>query len=534
MTSEKNASKVDIFTQTVMQKVLENICTEMTVVLRRSAYSPNIKERMDFSCALFNQQGALIASREGIPVHLGSMTEAVQAGIKRFKHDSFSRGDVLIHNAPYDGGTHLPDINLYAPIFISQNETPDFWSACRAHHADVGGKTPGSMPSNSETLFEEGIQIPPIKLWKKFELQKGVWEILLANVRTPDERQGDFQAQRAALLTGEKRIIALCQKYGLRIVNEAINHLNIRSQKASNEYLEQIPLGTSVTAQDFLDSDGNIDEPVLIQVTLTRKKHKLVIDFTGSANQRFANCNTTSAITRSCVYYVFRYLLAEWGWFPTNAGLWEPLEIVLPPNSVINADHPHATSSGNVETSQRIVDVCFKALAKIPEISDKIPAASQGTMNNISIGGVGWTYYETLGGGSGATKTQHGASGIHTHMTNTLNTPIEALELIYPLRIHQYQLRRNSGGKGKKNGGDGLIREYEMLTEQGTVSLQTERRKYVPWGINGGKNGMKGENWINLKNEPWKKLPARCTLKITKNDRIKVITPSGGGMDSQN
>lgn len=523
---------IDLYTLTILQKALEQVCTEMAAVLRRTAYSPNIKERKDFSTAVFGSDGRLVSSKAGIPVHLGSMEEAIKASLAH--HDRFRPGDVLVHNDPYEGGTHLPDINLLAPVFVGGGEGPTFWTACRAHHADVGGMTPGSMPSNSTTLFEEGIRIPPIKLWEGGEKNRAAWDLLLANVRTPVERAGDFNAQRAALQTGEKRLEVLAGKYGLTSLLAGVEALEERAQEAMRKFLRQVAPGTTVGAVDYLDLDG-LGNEVRLEVTVSWVDDRggLRVDFTGSSPQQPNNCNATAAITRSATYYVLRYLLAEWGDLPTNSGLWHPLTIHLPPKSVVNASFPAATSSGNVETSQRIVDVLFKAMANVPEMAGKVPAASQGTMNNVVVGGWAgeqfFSYYETLGGGAGAMDRMAGESGIHTHMTNTLNTPVEALELSYPLRVIQYRLRKNSGGTGQWTGGDGLVREYEVLADEVTYSLQTERRVRQPWGLQGGQDGATGENWVKELNGDWGRVRGRASGTLRRGGRLKVLTPGGGG-----
>ena len=527
----------EIYELTIIQKALEQICNEMTITLKKTAFSPNIKERMDFSCALFTESGDLMASKEGIPVHLGSMEDAVKYVINKFKlaHREINKGDIIVHNNPNEGGTHLPDINLIMPIFsASPNFSgPIFYASCRAHHADVGGKAPGSMPSFSESLFEEGIQIPGIKLWSKGELNLDLMDLLLINVRTPKERKGDFFAQRSALIVGEKRLLSLMKKYSLEKLLNYIEILIENSRKAMESFLDRIP-NVTVDAQDYLDSDGSSNEKVKLVVTVSRLEHKkILLDFTGSSEQRYANCNATSAITKSCSYFVFRYLLAFQGDFATNAGLWKPLVFNLPEKTIVNSTYPFATSSGNVETSQRIVDLLFGALAKITELQAYIPAASQGTMNNITIGGIYknsfFSYYETIAGGSGATFRDNGTSGVHTNMTNTLNTPIEALELSYPLRITQYRIRENSGGKGLYSGGDGLVREYEILCERAQINMQSERRILTPYGLYGGSNGLKGENILITKNRDEILLEGRFNRILCKGEKVRILTPGGGG-----
>ena len=528
----------DAYSLTIVQKALEQICNEMTITLRKTSFSPNIKERMDFSCALFTANGELMASKEGIPVHLGSMEDAVQEVIKKFNLNSISidKGDIIIHNKPNEGGTHLPDINLISPIYTPENtESPTFYAACRAHHADVGGKTPGSMPSYSETLFEEGIQIPGVKLWTKGKINIDLMDILLSNVRTPRERQGDFFAQRSALLIAEKRLLSLLEKYSVTVLEKYVKELFEKSTTAMKQYLSQIPDDIKAKATDHLDNDGSNSESIPILVTITKPSNEeILIDFTGSSDQRFANCNATSAITKSCTYFVFRYLIGD---FPTNAGMWKPIKFILPGHSIVYASYPSATSSGNVETSQRIVDVLFKALSSIPVLQNSIPAASQGTMNNVTIGGYDkgsfFSYYETIAGGSGANALGDGESAVHTNMTNTLNTPIEALEMSYPMRITQYKIREHSGGKGQFNGGDGLIREYEILCERAQISMQSERRIFSPYGLFGGENGSKGSNTFISNEQIEEQLDGRFTRILSKGDKVRILTPGGGGFKNK-
>lgn len=525
----------DIISLAVVQKALESITKEMAIVLRNTAFSPNIKERLDFSCALFDHKADIIASKDGIPVHLGSMDLAIKAGLESFQGQLF-HGDVLVHNSPYRGGTHLPDITLFSPL-IPDNITdspPLYYIACRAHHADVGGKTPGSMPGHSESLYEEGIQIPPVKLWERGELNSDVFNLLLENMRSPRERKGDLFAQRAAITIGVTRLQGLVKQYSYNRLQNIIEILAKRTQTLIEQQIETIPSDRSFTAIDYLDSDGSQkqDNPIPIKVTITRKKDptRLIIDFSGSSRQREANVNATKGITRSCVFYVLRYLLSSLGDIPTNFGLFQPVSLILPKDSIVNASHPYATSSGNVETSQRIVDVLFKALSPIQSLD--VPAASQGTMNNVLIGDQTFVYYETLGGGTGGTATCDGVSAIHSHMTNTLNTPVEVIETNYPLRIKKYEIRTGSGGVGKHKGGNGLVREYEILCKTATVSLQTERRKSRPYGLFGGKDGSLGKNILLKKNGEEIVLPARTMFEIKKGDILRIITPGGGGYGS--
>ena len=503
----------------------------MGIILRHTSYSPNIKERRDFSCGLFDQQARLIASKDGIPVHLGSMDLSVQSGLENFR-ENLVKGDILIHNSPFLGGTHLPDITMYAPVFDSETTAftgPVFYVGTRAHHSDVGGRVPGSMPGHSDSIFDEGIIIPPVKLWEGGELNTSTLELILANVRTPKERKGDLRAQRAALETGIRRLHELFASFPPMVLNEYLGELAHRAEVAMAKQLELFPLGKTFTAEDYLEGIVNGSDAV-IKTTVIRKSHdKVTVDFSGSSPMIRENANATKAITRSCVFYVFRYLLSGLGEVPTNYGLWRPIELILPEGSIVNARFPYATSSGNVETSQRIVDVLFLAISPLREFL--VPAASQGTMNNILIGSedsLPFSYYETIGGGSGGSESGAGISGIHTHMTNTWNTPVEAVETSYPLRIHTYQFRDNSGGRGKHSGGDGIIREYEILCDTAIVSLQTERRKHAPYGLFGGGPGATGKNEL-ITAAGTNILAGRTTLHCKLGDRIRIQTPGGGG-----
>ena len=551
-----STKNIDSIIESVVQYNLESICQEMAIVLRQTAYSPNIKERLDFSCAIFevkDKQINLISSKDGIPVHLGSMDLSVQAGIKEFSGELFP-GDVLMHNSPYLGGTHLPDVTLYTPLFL-EGSSPAYFIANRAHHADIGGKTPGSMPGHSETLFEEGLIIPPIKLWEKRKLSTGVMNLLLSNVRTPKERLGDFRAQYAALNVGEKRLRELIESYTFTKLQQITSNLADRAENAMKQQINTIQINKIFSAIDYLDSDGrenlpnistteeSLGDPVELKVSILRrtKEPKILVDFTGTSPMRKSNCNATIAITRSCIFYVFRYLLSAMGNIPTNYGLWRPIELIIPTGSLVNASFPYATSSGNVETSQRIVDVLFKALTQLSTIDKhfNVPASSQGTMNNVLIGGwdpnknTFFSYFETLAGGTGADSNGGAVSAIQYHMTYTLNTPIEAIERTYPFRIRRYEIRNNSGGKGIHNGGDGLIREYEILSDSATLSLQTERRKFRPWGVFGGEDGEAGRN-ILIRNGKTYELPGRVTQQLQKGDIIQINTPGGGGFGKYN
>lgn len=506
----------------VFKNLLNSIPEEMGVVLKKSSFSPNIKERLDFSCALFNSKGELIAQAAHIPVHLGAMPLSIVAAMKKI---DFSEGDMVILNDPFQGGTHLPDITIIAPIF-HKNHLFGF-AANRAHHADIGGMTPGSMPIATE-IFQEGLILPPVKLIENGELNQSLWKTILSNVRTPIEREGDLNAQLAANKRGQLRCEELLQKYGVKETNTQISALIEYSEKLTRKLIQGIPNG-DYSFIDYLEDDGISDIPIPITVKITIMDENAIVDFTGSAPQQQGSINAVLAITHSAVYYVFRCLFDID--IPNNSGCMAPIKIVAPTGTVVNAIHPSPVAGGNVETSQRIVDVLLGALSKA--VPEKIPAASQGTMNNILIGGWdsqrnrAFSYYETIGGGMGASQYINGASAIHSHMTNTLNTPIEALEFAYPLEVLEYSIRKSSGGKGKHKGGDGIRRDIKVH-EDASLSLLTERRKLPPYSLAGGEPGGKGNN-ILIRNKRQKQLPGKGNFSLKAGDVISIRTPGGGG-----
>ncbi len=511
----------------ILQKKLESIAEEMATSLRLTALSPNIKERADFSTAIFSATGELIAQADAIPVHLGSMSASVVEGLKAFK-GTFEPGDVIIHNSPFRGGTHLPDITAIMPVFIEESDRPRFFVANRAHHADVGGMVPGSLPGTSTEVFQEGMIIPPVKLFSGGELSEDLLSLLLENYRTPQERRGDFMAQVGANRKGVERMQELAKEYGTNTILTAQKVLLEMTENATRSFIKSLEEG-SYEFTDYLDSDGISPEPIPIKVSVHIRGESAIVDFEGTAPQVKGNANAPLAVTKSAVYYVFRCLTGEH--VPANSGGFRPIEIRAPKGCVVNPVWPAAVSSGNTETSQRIVDVVFGALAQATDI---VPAASQGTMNNVLVGGRDpqtqrlFSYYETIGGGTGATKNKNGEDAIHSHMTNTWNTPIEALETAYPIRVTAYYVRKDSGGRGLHRGGDGIVREYEFLTPV-TISLQTERRIFSPWGLYGGKKGKVGRNLLIRKNGEIEELPGRITITAEAGDRLRVETPGGGG-----
>jgi len=565
----------------IFKNIYHSIAEEMGAALRRTAFSPNIKERRDYSCAVFDSAGQVIAMGDHMPVHLGSMPMSVRAAVDAF---ALSPGDVVMLNDPFRGGTHLPDITLVAPVFVGgrdqkprsrgrgrpRHTSPDFYVASRAHHADVGGTFPGSMGLCSE-IYQEGLRIPPVRLMRGGVMDRDVLALLLNNVRTADEREGDIGAQLAACHIGAERLREVCERYGLAQARRAAEDLLDYSDEMMRSFLRGVPAGV-YRAEDFMDNDGISDTPVKIAVAISvwgrglprpaerskgfaaklslaaglqrtrfarrdgaspvtaRALPLVTVDFTGSDPQVRGSVNAVAAITYSACFYVFRCLVAED--VPATAGLMRAIEVILPDGSIVNARPPAAVAGGNVETAQRLVDVLLRALAQaLPEC---IPAAASGTMNNLTIGGMDprtgepFAYYETIAGGMGARPDREGVSGVHTHMTNSLNTPAEALEYAYPLRVRQYSLRAGSGGEGKHRGGDGIVREIEVLTDA-EVTLLSERRKLRPWGLGGGGDGEAGRAFVIGADGSSREMPGKFNLRQRRGERIRIETPGGGG-----
>lgn len=500
------------------------ISEEMGVTLTRTAFSPNIKERRDLSCAVFDHGGDMIAQAAHIPVHLGSMPLSVKSAIDNVP---FSKGDMVMLNDPFKGGTHLPDITLVAPVFCDGSDKPAFYVANRAHHADVGGMASGSMPL-STTLYQEGVIIPPVKIVENGEIVKGVMSLILNNVRTPAEREGDFAAQIMANITGVRRLEELVGKYGLDTVEFYASSLNDYAETITRHTIERIPDGV-YEFTDFMDGDGFDCVNVPVSVRLEVKGDSAKLDFSNSGDQVGGSVNAVRSITLSAVLYVFRSLIE--GDVPTNAGILRPIEIITRKGSILDARFPAAVAGGNVETSQRVVDVVLGALAQA--IPGKIPAASQGTMNNMTIGGFDertgkpFAYYETLAGGMGGSAKCKGEHAVHSHMTNTLNTPVEALEYSYPFRVTTYCIRKGTGGDGKSPGGDGLVREIELLSDC-EITVLSERRVNPPYGLQGGKPGVPGRNVLFRNGETIEK-PGKFHSPLKKGDVIRIETPGGGG-----
>lgn len=516
--------KLDAVALAVMNSRLSAIADEMGVVLGQTAFSPNIKERRDYSCAIFDARAELVAQAAHIPVHLGSTPLSVRAAVARL---DLRPGDVAALNDPFAGGTHLPDLTVVTPIFLGRESRPFAYAANRAHHADIGGMAPGSMALATE-IYQEGFRLPPVKIVEAGVISRDVLALFLANTRVSEEREGDLHAQLAALSVGSDRLRSLVKTTGRAAVAASMNALKDYSARLMAAALRELPRGI-YRARDFLDDDGVGTRRIPIEVAIRIGSGRAIVDFTGSAPQVRGSVNANYAITLSATFYVMKCLATEA--VPANEGLMRPIELVAPPGSIVNALAPAAVAGGNVETSQRIVDVLFRALAKAAP--DRIPAASSGSMSNLTVGGFDrfrarhFSYYETIAGGAGAAPGIPGASGIHTHMTNTLNTPIEALEAYYPMRITEYRIRRGSGGRGRACGGDGLVRELECLVDS-SVSLLTERRTIAPYGLAGGGDGAKGANFL-VRAGRRKRLPAKTNVSLEAGDRVRIETPGGGG-----
>jgi N-methylhydantoinase B len=508
--------RLDPVTLSVLASALSGIAEEMGAVLIRGAYSSNIKERRDCSTALFDANGNMVAQAEHLPVHLGAMPEAVRAVVGRDPEP----GDVFAINDPYSGGTHLPDITLVSPVAPGRAGDIVGYAVTRAHHSDVGGMRPGSMPSDSREIFQEGIIIPPVRLVRGGEYVADVLDLLLANVRTPGLRRGDLRAQIAANNIAEGRIEELMERRGRDTVLAAFEEVVLYAERRAREAIRELPDGEHA-AEDFMEGDGSTEEDIPIRACVEIAGDEMTIDFAGTSPAVHGNINCPLPVTRSACFFALRVLLPKD--VPANAGTYTPLEIRAPEGSLVNASYPAAVVAGNVETSNRIADTVLAALSRFAP--DRVPAQGQGTMNNTIIGGnrTGWTYYETIGGGQGASARGPGPSGVHVGMSNTLNTPVEAFELEYPMRVKRYELIYGSGGAGEHRGGDGIVRSVEVL-EPASLSLLTDRRRHAPRGVEGGEPGRVGRNLLN-----GEELPPKTSRELRDGDVVTVETPGGGG-----
>jgi N-methylhydantoinase B len=554
MKRRKQPQRFDPTTLEIYRALYTSVAEEMGIALRRTAFSPNIKERRDYSCAVFDREGRVIAQGDHMPVHLGSMPMAVAAALSEIQ---IAPGDVVALNDPFAGGTHLPDVTLVTavgsrqlavgskkhaigsvrPSVLTANcQLPTanysslpalFYVANRAHHADIGGATPGSMGLATD-VYGEGLRIPPVRIVRGGQIDEELMRLLLANVRGTTERRADFEAQIGSLKTGATRLQEIVERRGSREAQAYAAHLIAYSARLMRRTISAIPDG-EYRAEDALDDDGVSNSEVKICVRVEVRGERAVVDFKGSAPQVAGAVNAVEAITVSAVSYVFRCLVG--GDIPASAGLMEPIETIAPRGSIVNALHPASVAGGNVETSQRIVDVLFRALHQA--LPGRIPAASQGTMNNLTIGGIDsrtnqeFAYYETVAGGMGARPLSDGMSAVHTHMTNSLNTPAEALEYAYPLRVRAYRIRKGSGGGGKQRGGDGVVREIETLVPA-RMSLLSDRRRHAPYGLDGGEDGHTGRDHIIHKGRT-RAIASKGSWQLEAGDRVRIETPGGGG-----
>jgi N-methylhydantoinase B/oxoprolinase/acetone carboxylase alpha subunit len=507
----------------IFRNLFVSIAEEMGIVLRRTSFSANIKERRDYSCAIYDAEAETIAMGDHMPVHLGAMPASVAEALR--KH-TLGPGDVVILNDPFHGGTHLPDITTVSAVFLEDGaagETPAYYLATRAHHADVGGMMPGSMPLATE-IFQEGLRIPPVKLVARGEFHQDVLDLVLANVRTPEERRGDLGAQIAAHHVGERRLREAARKHGRARIAAQMAALKDYTETILRNRLREIPDGV-YEFEDFLDEDGFESGPVRIQCRLTIAGDRAIADYSNSALQVRGGINANRAVTTSATMYCFRCLIEED--VPYNAGLMRPVEVVTRPGTVVDARPPASVAAGNVETSQRITDTLLGALHQA--LPGRIPAASSGTMNNVTFGGIDprtgepFAYYETIAGGMGARSSADGIDAVHTHMTNSLNTPVEALEHLYPLRLRRYGVRKHSGGAGRHRGGDGIVREFEFLTDT-DIAILSDRRVHGPYGLDGGEAGQPGRNLLN--EQP---VRAKGSLRAKSGDVLRIESPGGGG-----
>jgi N-methylhydantoinase B len=545
--------KADPVKLEIFKSLYSSVAEEMGVSLKRSAFSPNIKERRDYSCAVFNREGTLIAQGDHMPVHLGSMPMSVRAALETI---DLAPGDIVVLNDPYAGGTHLPDVTMVAGVFgdgatgrlgdaetrrggdaaiktkrsprrrVSPSPRPLFYVANRAHHADIGGATPGSM-GRADEIYQEGLRIPPVRLMIDGRVNEDVMRLISANVRIPEEREGDLTAQLGAIATGQRRLLEIVERYGFKEANLYATYLIDYTAAMMRRVIRDLPDGV-YEAEDFLDDDGYSDEPVRIAVRIEIKDDHAKVDFAGSSPQVRGPINAVEAITVSAVYYVFRCLIPMS--VPASWGIMQPIKVTAPIGTVVNARPPAAVAGGNVETSQRIVDTVLLALSKS---GARVPAASQGTMNNLTIGGTDsrtgkqFAYYETVAGGMGARPGLDGIDGIHTHMTNSLNTPAEALEYAYPMRVIEYSIRRESGGGGQFQGGNGIIREIELLSDA-QVTILSDRRKTQPYGLKGGEPGAAGKT-VLLSERGERVLEGKDSTHAKTGERIRIESPGGGG-----
>lgn len=519
---------VDPVTLEVTRNAAAAVCEEMNANLIRTGYSPNIKERRDCSCALFDADAEMVAQAENMPVHLGSMPFSVRAAVDRFPRESLEPGDAILLNDPFYGGAHLPDLTLVTPVY-HDGELVAF-TANRAHHADVGGSHAGSVSADSTEIYQEGLRIPPVKLFEAGEPNEAVFEMVLSNVRTPDERRGDLRAQEAANETGRRRFSELAERYGADELTVALEEIKDYSERRMRSEIESLPDGTYSFA-DVLDDDGAGTVDLPIEVALTVDGDEIRVDFAGTADQTAGPVNAVFAVTASATYYAVRCVTDPE--IPPNHGCYRPVTIDAPEGSLVNPDPPAAVVGGNLETSQRVTDVVLGAFAEV--VPERVVAGSQGTMNNVTFGGRDprsdepYAFYETQGGGFGGRAGKDGLDGVHVHMSNTMNTPAEVLETAYPLRVARYELREDSGGAGEFRGGLGLRRDITVRDHTATFSLLADRQTHRPYGLFGGGDGESGSAVRIDPDGDTARLPQKSTHALPPGTTVSIRTPGGGG-----
>lgn len=518
---------VDSVTIEVIRNACVAIAEEMNATLIRTSYSPNIKDRRDCSCALFDAEAAMISQAENIPVHLGAMPYSVAAAIDRFGPRHLEPGDAVLLNDPFHGGAHLPDLTLVTPIFVD-DEVAAF-AANRAHHADIGGGRAGSVAADSTEIYQEGLRIPPVKLFHGGEENEAVMDMVLANVRTPGERRGDLRAQQAANETARNRFHELVDRYEMTTLRETMAEILAYSERRMRTEIAALPDGT-YTFEDVLDDDGRGNERLPIRAAITIEDDEITVDFAGTASQVPGAINAPIAVTASATYYAIRCITDPD--IPPNEGCYRPISIDAPRGSLVNAAPPAAVVGGNLEVSQRVTDVILGAFG------ERVPARAiggcQGTMNNVTFGGTDprrdtpYAFYETVGGGFGGGASHDGLDGVHVHMSNTLNTPAEVFETAYPLRIVRYEFRPDSGGAGQYRGGLGLRRDIEVRAHEATFSLLADRRMHAPYGVNGGAPGARGADFV-IRDGSETNIPGKSTHTLEPGDIVSIRTPGGGG-----
>ncbi|WP_458190368.1 hydantoinase B/oxoprolinase family protein [Haladaptatus sp. NG-WS-4] len=538
--TETNSASTDGEIDSATLEIIRNACAaiseEMNANLIRTGYSPNIKERRDCSCALFDAAGEMISQAENMPVHLGAMPFSVAAAVDRFPPETLDPGDGILLNDPFRGGAHLPDLTLVTPVFVDGNVVA--YAANRAHHADVGGSSAGSVAADSTEIYQEGVRIPPVKLYEGGEVNETAMDLILANVRTPDERRGDLRAQEAANQTGQKRFRELAEKYGTDYLDTALDAIKDYSERRMRAEIASLPDGT-YRFEDVLDDDGRGNEDLPIVAAVTIDGDSVDIDFEGTAAQTEGPVNAVFAVTASATYYAVRCVTDPN--IPPNHGCYRPIDIDAPEETIVNPVLPAAVVGGNLETSQRVTDVVLGALAEATP--ERVLAGSQGTMNNVTFGGTDprdnspYAFYETQGGGFGGRAGKDGLDGVHVHMSNTMNTPIEVLETAYPLRVVRYEFREDSGGAGQYRGGLGLRRDIGVRDHHATFSLLADRRQHAPYGLAGGRDGTRGaayrfENALDdviKTDEGGERLPGKTVIELDPGTVVSIRTPGAGG-----